>query len=124
MKHSQLMNKVRSNIKIKLKDPDSLAEQISTPESSGEINAGKVSSNSSSEITTPDNTQNETSDSGSLQKQITGSMEDYANIVGKTAQDLEKEQLEDLDKESDIDESDEDEGKDDDLWGEIMGAKS
>ena len=51
-------------------------------------------------------------------------MEDYANIVGKTAQDLEKEQLEDLDKESDIDESDEDEGKDDDLWGAIMGAKS
>ena len=124
MKHSQLMSKVRSNIKIKLKDPDGLAEQISIPESSGEINAGKISSNSSSEISTPDITQNEQIDSGSVPKQITGSMEDYANIVGKTAQDLEKEQLEDLDKESDIDESDEDEGKDDDLWGAIMGAKS
>ena len=118
------MSKVRSNIKIKLKDPDGLAEQISIPESSGEINAGKISSNSSSEITTPDITQNEQIDSESVPKQITGSMEDYANIVGKTAQDLEKEQLEDLDKESDIDESDEDEGKDDDLWGAIMGAKS
>ena len=60
----------------------------------------------------------------SSSKQITGSMEDYANIVGKTAEDLEKEQLEDLDKESDVDESEEDEGKDDDLWGAIMGGKS
>ena len=123
MKHSQLMSKVRSNIKIKLKDPEGLADQISTsniPESAIPANT----STPSSVITTSDNTPKEDTGEEKEAQQITGSMEDYANIVGKTAEDLEKEQLEDLDKESDVDESDEDEGNDDDLWGAIMGSKS
>ena len=111
VQHSQLMSKVRSNIKIKLKDPESVAEQISGNSGKGSPSSSTISASASQ------------SKEGEVPEAMVGSMEEYAKIVGKTAEQLEQEQLEELDKDSEENESDEEGEGHDDLWGAIMGKK-
>jgi len=121
MKHSQLMSKVRSNIKIKLKDPEGLADQITSGSSSGPGTTENISAPSIDLSNSLPLARETTISEGKLPENIIGSMDEYAKIVGKTPEQLEKEQLEELDKQSDVEETDEDEGNEDDLWGAIMG---
>ena len=123
MKHSQLMSKVRSNIKIKLRDPDGLADQITSSTSIKPSETENISPPSIALTTSVPPTKDKSIPEGELSENIIGSMDEYAKIVGKTSEQLEKEQLEDLDKNSDAEETDEDEGNEDDLWGAIMGNK-
>ena len=123
MQHSQLMSKVRSNIKIKLKETEGLSEQINSSEvtmsSSSENASPSVGMSSSAELSKSE--KHTPGDKAS--DNIVGSMDEYAKIVGKTAEQLEKEQLEELEKHDIEEDSDEDDDNDDDLWGAIMGKQ-
>ena len=117
------MSKVRSNIKIKLKETEGLSEQINSSEvtmsSSSENASPSVGMSSSAELSKSE----KHTPGAKASDNIVGSMDEYAKIVGKTAEQLEKEQLEELEKHDIEEDSDEDDDNDDDLWGAIMGKQ-
>ena len=121
MQHSQLMSKVRSNIKIKLKETEGLSEQINSSEvtmsSSSENASPSVGMSSSAELSKSE----KHTPGAKASDNIVGSMDEYAKIVGKTAEQLEKEQLEEIENHDVDEDSDDDDDNDDDLWGAIMG---
>ena len=116
VQHSQLFSKVRSNIKIKLKAADGLADQITNVSPSGSANLGSDSPVAGVASTSEPGSTEDILANDEIPATIIGSMKEYAKIVGKTTEQIEREQLEEVEKHSDVEESDEEgEGGDDDL---------
>ena len=99
---SRMMGKVKANIKIKLKDPNEQDEESSKATAATE--EGGASSKEPQKPTVEE-----------LPEMI-GSMEEYATLVGKSVDEIEKEE------EAESSEEEED-GEDDPLWGAILGKK-
>ena len=104
---SRMMGKVKANIKIKLKDPNEQDEESSkaAAASTGE-EGGAASSKEPAQKPTVEEL-----------PEMIGSMEEYATLVGKSVDEIEKEAEE-------VESSEEEEdGEDDPLWGAILGKK-
>ena len=100
---SRMMGKVKANIKIKLKDPNEQEEESS--KAAGSAEEGGASSSKEPQKPTVEEL-----------PEMIGSMEEYATLVGKSVDEVEKEE------EAESSEEEED-GEDDPLWGAILGKK-
>merc|ERR1712059_120336 len=96
VQHSQLMSKVRSNIKIKLRGSELLTEPSTSNSPLESGNSGHASPTSTALSSTEKVPIEKQVAEVDLPETITGSMKEYATIVGKTAEQLENEQLEDF----------------------------